>query len=124
MPTKLYALLLEDVQKDAELISEMLTNEGFQLTYDIVQTESDYVAHLNQHDYDIIFADFTLPSFNGMIALDLAKKICPDTPFICVSGTIGEDKAVELLKQGATDYVLKGRMERLVVATKRAASGS
>ena len=120
MPTKLYALLLEDVQKDAELISEMLTNEGFQLTYDIVQTESDYVAHLNQHDYDIIFADFTLPSFNGMIALDLAKKICPDTPFICVSGTIGEDKAVELLKQGATDYVLKGRMERLVVATKRA----
>jgi PAS domain S-box-containing protein len=120
MPTKLYALLLEDVQKDAELISEMLSNEGFELTYDIVQTESDYVTHLNRNDYDIIFADFTLPSFNGVIALDLAKKICPDTPFICVSGTIGEDKAVELLKQGATDYVLKGRMERLVVATKRA----
>jgi PAS domain S-box-containing protein len=120
MNGKLYALLLEDVQKDAELLKEMLIEEGFEIQIDVVDKESDYVSCLKTHNYDIIYADFTLPSFNGQEALELAKIICPYVPFICISGTIGEDRAVELLKQGATDYVLKDRMERLAFATKRA----
>lgn len=120
MNRKLYALLLEDVPKDAELLKEQLSDAGYDIRMDVVDTESAYVSCLKKHDYDIIFADFTLPSFNGKEALELAKIICPFVPFICISGTIGEDKAVELLKQGATDYVLKDRMERLPFATKRA----
>jgi PAS domain S-box-containing protein len=87
---------------------------------DVVKTEHDYVFNLKHHEYDIIFADFTLPGFNGEAALIIAKELCPTIPFICISGTIGEDRAVELLKQGATDYVLKDRMERLPFATRRA----
>lgn len=120
MNGKLYALLLEDVPRDAELLQEMLADEGFDLKVDIVDTEQAYISCLKNHDYDIIYADFTLPAFNGQEALELAKIICPYVPFICISGTIGEDRAVELLKQGATDYVLKDRMERLPFATKRA----
>jgi PAS domain S-box-containing protein len=120
MKTKLYALVLEDIRKDAELLNEILSGEGFDMEMDVVETETDFVLNLKRHNYDIIFADFTLPSFNGQAALELAKNICPNIPFICISGTIGEDRAVELLKQGATDYVLKDRMERLAMATRRA----
>lgn len=120
MKTKLYALLLEDVRLDAELLAETLENEGYDLTLDVVDNERDYTHALNSNDYDIIFADYTLPSFDGERALVLARSICPNVPFISISGTIGEDRAVELLKQGATDYVLKDRMERLGMATKRA----
>jgi PAS domain S-box-containing protein len=120
MNRKLYALLLEDVPKDAELLKEMLSDAGFDMLVDVVDTEPAYVSSIKTHNYDIIYADFTLPTFNGQEALELAKIICPYVPFICISGTIGEDRAVELLKQGATDYVLKDRMERLPFATKRA----
>ena len=120
MGTKIYALLLEDVPKDVELLQEMLTDEGFDMQLDVVETEADYVSCLKENNYNIIFADFTLPRFNGQTALEYAKKICPGTPFICISGTIGEDRAVELLKQGATDYILKDRMERLGFAVRRA----
>ena len=120
MKVRLYALLLEDVKRDAELLEEILTEEGFDLEMDLVDNEEGFVSNLKRHNYDIIFADFTLPSFNGELALELAKKLSPNVPFICISGTIGEDRAVELLKQGATDYVLKDRMERVPMATKRA----
>ena len=120
MKTKLYALLLEDVNRDAELLAETLESEGYDLTLDVVDNEKDFTHALNSNDYDIIFADYTLPSFDGERALLLAKSLCPNVPFISISGTIGEDRAVELLKQGATDYVLKDRMERLGMATKRA----
>jgi PAS domain S-box-containing protein len=120
MKRKLYALLLEDIQKDVELLTELMEDAGFDLTIDVVEEKDDFISHIQKNKYDIIFADFTLPRFTGDTALDLAKKICPDVPFICISGTIGEEKAVELLKQGATDYVLKDRMERLAFATRRA----
>jgi len=120
MKVKLYALHLEDVKRDAELLEEILKEEGFDLEMDLVDNEEGFVSNLKRHNYDIIFADFTLPSFNGQSALELAKKLSPNVPFICISGTIGEDRAVELLKQGATDYVLKDRMERVPMATKRA----
>lgn len=120
MKTNLYALLLEDVNRDAELLAETLESEGYDLTLDVVDNERDFTNALSNNDYDIIFADYTLPSFDGERALILAKSLCPNIPFISISGTIGEDRAVELLKQGATDYVLKDRMERLGMATKRA----
>ncbi len=120
MGNNIKALLLEDVRKDAELLAEMLIDKGLDLDMDVVENKADYISKLKSNTYDVIYADFTLPSFNGLEALELAKEICPEVPFICISGTIGEDKAVELLKQGATDYVLKDRMERLPFATKRA----
>lgn len=120
MKAKIHALLLEDVQKDVELLSEMLEDEGFEIELKAVDNESDYVFCLKNNKYNIIFADFTLPRFDGQRALEYAKEICPSIPFICISGTIGEDRAVELLKQGATDYVLKDRMERLGFAVRRA----
>lgn len=120
MKTKLFALLLEDINRDAELLAETLESEDYDLTLDVVDNERDFTHALNSNDYDIIFADYTLPSFDGERALLLAKRLCPNVPFISISGTIGEDRAVELLKMGATDYVLKDRMERLGMATKRA----
>ncbi len=120
MKVSLYTLLLEDVSRDAELLKEMLSDEGFNLEMDVVDNEQDFTSNLKRHNYDIIFADYTLPGFNGQKALELAQVICPNVPFIFISGTIGEDRAVELLKQGATDYVLKDRMERLPFATRRA----
>ena len=75
---------------------------------------------LRSRNYDVILADFRLPGFDAFTALRWSKEICPDVPLICVSGTIGEDTAVEVLKQGAVDYVLKDRMSRLPFAIKRA----
>ncbi|NCB96766.1 MAG: hybrid sensor histidine kinase/response regulator [Bacteroidia bacterium] len=120
MKEKLFALLLEDVPRDAELIREYLLDEGYDIKLEVVDCEKDYLEKIGGTKYDIIYADFTLPGFTGQEALSYAGKICPDTPFICISGTIGEDKAVELVKQGATDYVLKDRIERLSLVTRRA----
>ncbi|MDZ7836914.1 MAG: diguanylate cyclase [Actinomycetota bacterium] len=118
---QLKILSLEDSPLDSELIHEYL-NENFDNKVQIDNTinEKEFVAALNSTQYDIILSDFNLPSFNGFAALEYAKSICPDTPFICVSGLIGEEKAVELLKNGATDYVSKDKLERLVFAIKRA----
>lgn len=114
------ALLLEDVPKDADLLQELLLQEGFQCTMDVVSTKKAYIDCLLRGGYDIVFADFTLPGFDGRQALDLALEHASQIPFVCISGTIGEDRAVELLKQGASDYVLKDRMERLPFVTRRA----
>ena len=118
--TGLKILCLEDAPKDAELLKEMLTDSGYDVSIDIAEDEGKFTSSLKSDTYDIIFADYTLPSFNGSEALKLAKIHQPHAPFICISGTIGEDKAVELIKQGATDYVLKDRLGRLVFAVTRA----
>jgi len=120
MKEKLFALLLEDAPRDAELMREYLLDEGYDIRLEVVDCEENYLKKIGGTKYDIIYADFTLPGFTGQEALSYAVKICPDTPFICISGTIGEDKAVELVKQGATDYVLKDRIERLSLVTRRA----
>ena len=116
----LNVLFLEDVLKDAEFVNEMLKDAGFRVSMDIAKKGKEYLSFLNDRNYDIILADYTLPGFNALAALKLALELQPDVPFICVSGTIGEDKAVELLKQGATDYVLKDRLDRLPFAIRRA----
>jgi PAS domain S-box-containing protein len=118
--TLLNVLCLEDVLKDAELLNEMLVDAGYLVSMDIAKREKEYLNFLKGRNYDIILADNSLPRMDAFAALKLALELKPEIPFICVSGTIGEEKAVELLKQGATDYVLKDRLGRLTLAVQRA----
>jgi PAS domain S-box-containing protein len=112
-------LSLEDDPRDTELIQEVLEAEGLVCTLIRVDTQPGFVGSLDGN-VDLILADYTLPTFDGLSALRLAKDTCPDVPFIFVSGTLGEEVAIEALKVGATDYVLKTRLTRLVPSVLRA----
>jgi two-component system, cell cycle sensor histidine kinase and response regulator CckA len=116
----LRVLCLEDETRDAELIEELLTDSGFQVSMVRVANEIEFVAALRDRVPDIILSDYTLPGFDGAAALRRASEEQPATPFICVSGTLDDEAAVALLKNGATDYVLKDRMGRLPNAVRRA----
>jgi len=120
MKDSLRILHLEDSPKDAELIEATLAGEGLACEVALVDTREDFVAALEQGGFDLILADYGLTSFDGLSALRIAKEKCPHVPFILVSGTLGEEVAIESLKLGATDYVLKHRLSRLVSCTKRA----
>ena len=113
-------LSLEDNPKDTELIQNLLKEEGFPCDIRRVETQDEFVSALGQSVLDLILADYTLPSFDGLSALELAKRKCPNVPFIFVSGTLGEELAIEALKLGATDYVLKTRLLRIVPCVRRA----
>ncbi len=114
-------LLLEDNPVDAELVEHELKRAGFQLSVCRVETEKTFTdAIKDPSPWDVILADYSLPQFNAKRALAVAREMRPDVPFILVSGTLGEDVAVETLRQGATDFVLKGRMERLGPVVRRA----
>ncbi len=118
---KLKILCLEDSPMDAELIYEYLCeNSDYEIEMDITLKEVDFVTALKSKRYELIIFDFMLPSFNGFAALALVNTICPSTPCICVSGFIGEETVVELFKQGATDYVSKNNLRRLVFSIERA----
>ncbi|MEP0912682.1 response regulator [Leptolyngbya sp. GB1-A1] len=118
--TLLRFLLLEDSAIDADLIQAVLLEGGLDYELVQVQTRQDFIAAIAQHDFDLILADYSLPSFDGFSALKIAREQCPDIPFLFVSATLGEEVAVEMLKSGATDYVLKQRLERLVPSVQRA----
>ncbi len=120
MPRTLSILYLEDVGQDVELVTALLAGEGFDPSVAHVQSRETYLAALEKRNFELILSDYTLPSFDGITALSLAKEKCPDIPFIFVTGTLGEELAIEMLKNGATDYVLKHRLARLVPAVKRA----
>jgi signal transduction histidine kinase/PAS domain-containing protein len=120
MPQALRILSIEDDPKDADLIKDLLETEGIVCDITRVENEADFLASLTQGGIDLILADYSLPSFDGISALKLAMKACPDVPFIFVSGTLGEEVAIDALKIGATDYVLKTRLSRLVPAVQRA----
>ena len=113
-------LHLEDNATDAELIQATLEVEGVQVEVTRVEAKEDFVGALKQGRFDLILADYTLPSFDGLSALRIAQQYARDVPFVFVSGTLGEDIAIEALKMGATDYVLKTRLARLGPAVKRA----
>lgn len=117
---KLRVLVLEDSVLDYELLCEQLTDAGYDLLVKRVETEKDFRHSLLEGCYDIILSDFTLPAFNAFAALKISNELCPQVPFICVSGSIGEETAIDLLKQGAVDYVLKDRPGRVPFAVKRA----
>jgi PAS domain S-box-containing protein/putative nucleotidyltransferase with HDIG domain len=115
----LRVLCLEDSPEDAQLMCELLRGEGLDVRADVVDTRDGFCQALADHAYDLILADYRLPGFSGEDALVIANQKVPGTPFIVVSGTIGEETAVELLKQGADDCVLKDRLGRLPFAVRR-----
>src|ERR1700676_3599471 len=120
MTSPLRILYLEDDPRDAELVQETLAIDGVACQVTRVETEADFIASLEQGGFDLIFADYTLPSFDGLSALKSAHQIRPLVPFIFVSGTMDEEIAIEALKIGATDYVFKTRLSRIVPALHRA----
>ena len=120
MKSPLRILQLEDDPNDAALVLSMLETEGIVFTAVCVHNRADFVAALERGGIDLILSDFSLPAFDGFSALEIARASCPDVPFILVSGTLGEELAIDSLKRGATDYVLKQRLSRLVPAVHRA----
>ena len=120
MKRYLKILNLEDSENDAELIKSVLSARWSYCDLVRVDNRKDFIEALEQQDFDIILSDFTMPGFDGEQALALAAEKRPDVPFLFVSGTIGEDAAIEALKRGATDYVLKHRLARLIPVVDRA----
>lgn len=120
MKSPLQILHLEDDPHDAALIQSLLEAEGFACAITRVQNRVEFVAALEGGGLDLILSDFSMPAFDGLSALEIARTRCPDIPFILVSGTLGEERAIDALKCGATDYVLKQRLSRLVPAVQRA----
>jgi PAS domain S-box-containing protein len=120
MNSQLRILHLEDDSRDAELVRETLEAEGIRCQVACVESEAPFIAWLEKGGFDLIFADYTLPSFDGLSALKSAHQIRPLVPFIFVSGTLDEEIAIEALKIGATDYVFKTRLSRLAPSVRRA----
>jgi PAS domain S-box-containing protein len=116
-------LHLEDDNADAELLKVTLADGNLDSAITRVETRPEFEKALANGQFDLIISDYTLPGFDGLSALDMAVTKLPDTPFIFSSGTIGEERAIEALLRGATDYVLKDRPARLVSAIRRAVAG-
>ena len=117
IPLKL--LLVEDSEDDALLLVRGLRRNGFDVTYERVDKESDMVRALDTQDWDIVISDYNMPQFDALRALELSKNYDPDIPFIVVSGAIGEESAVALMRSGVCDYVLKHNLNRLYPAITR-----
>lgn len=113
-------LHLEDSSLDAQLVQAVLKSGQLVCQINRVQTRDEYSKALQQGGFDIILGDYNLPGYDGISALRLAQKQCPDIPFIFVTGMMGEDAAIDSLTEGAVDYVLKHKFSRLVPAVKRA----
>jgi CheY-like chemotaxis protein len=120
MKSPLQILLLEDDAHDAELIQEVLEADHFVCEVTRAQTRAEFVAGLENAGLNLILADYKLPSFDGLSALKLALDARADLPFIFISGSLGEEVAIEAVKIGATDYVVKSRLSRLVPSVQRA----
>ena len=120
MDKQLKILILEDLAADAELMEYELQKGGIAFTSKRVETREDFMNELKSSPPDLILADYKLPLFDGLAALLIVREHYSEMPFIFVSGTVGEDIAIEAIKKGATDYVLKERLHRLVTVVLRA----
>jgi two-component sensor histidine kinase len=120
MEGELKVLILEDVELDAELTEYEMRREGLNFISRIVETENDFINGLEEFQPDIILADHSLPTFDGITALKIARTKSPKIPFIFVSGKIGDENAVDMLKMGAKDYVFKNNLKKLVPSIQRA----
>src|SRR5688500_5042513 len=118
--TPLKILQIEDDSADAELITATLRSDGLDFEITRVQDEKGLIQALQQQTFDVVLADYRLPTLNGTEALRIVHSMAPDLPFILVTGTVGEETAVATLKQGATDFVLKASMGRLGPVVLRA----
>jgi len=119
MAIPLNILIVEDSQDDAELLMAEMRRAGFKPKWKRVETEPDYLTEIKKSP-DIIFSDYSMPRFSGLRAAELLRESGLDIPFILISGTLGEDAAVEAMKHGATDYLLKDRVARLGLAVEHA----
>ena len=120
MKSPLHILHLEDNPNDAALVQSTLEAAGITCATTCVQDREAFVAALEHGDIDLILSDFSLPAFDGLSATEIVRARWPELPVILVSGSLGEELAIDSLKSGATDYVLKGRLSRLVPAVRRA----
>jgi PAS domain S-box-containing protein len=116
----LRVLFIEDNPRDVKLLSHHLERAGFDLHADLVTTSDEFLTAVRSTTYDVILADYRLPGWSGMSALEALQKEGKEIPFILVTGTIGEEIAVDCIKKGATDYILKDRLGRLSFAVRRA----
>ncbi len=112
-------LLVEDNPDDAELVLRAIRKGGYNVDYTRVDTPTDLSRHLRESDWDVVLSDYAMPNFNGLTALKIVKKHNKNIPFIIVSGTIGEEMAVEAMRKGAHDYLMKDNLTRLVPAIRR-----
>lgn len=120
MRSLLRILHLEDDPNDAELAHASLEAGGIPCTIQRVETREEFVAALERGEIDLVLSDFSVPSFDGFSAIKMVQAKHPELPVILVSGTLGEEEAIDSLKNGATDYILKGRLGRLAPAVQRA----
>jgi signal transduction histidine kinase len=118
--SKLRVLMVEDNPVDVELVLLTLRKDGFDVTPDVVQTAEEFTSRILTNGYDIILADYNLPQWRGTEALEILRREKLDVPLILVTGSLGEEKAVECIKQGVTDYVLKDHLSRLSASVRRA----
>lgn len=119
MDTEIHVLMIEDSATDTVLILRELRKGGYLPVHERVETDADLISALHRRSWDIIISDFILPQFSGLRALKLVQSAAADIPFIVVSGQIGEDMAVEAMKAGAQDYVMKTNLKRLAPAVQR-----
>lgn len=120
-PKRSLAILhLEDSAADRELVRELFQAEGLVCEFQAVESRTAFEAALERGQVDLILSDYSLPGFDGMTALALAQQRRPEIPFVFISGVMGEERAIETLKNGATDYVLKQRINRIVPCVRRA----
>src|SRR5579862_8018795 len=119
---ELRVLILEDMATDAELIERALRKAGLRFRARRVDRKASFERALEEFEPDIVLSDYNLPDINGLAALKLVQEKCPDVPVIEVTGALGDEAAVELVRDGAKDYVLKDRLARLPFAVQRALS--
>ena len=119
MSKPLRILIVEDSEEDTQLLLHELRRGAYEPAFERVDTPAAMSAALDQQTWDLVVADFSMPQFNALAALELLNKRGLDLPFIIVSGTIGEETAVTAMKNGARDYIMKGNLRRLVPAVER-----
>jgi len=122
MATPLRVLIVEDSEDDAALIVRELQRGGFDVSHQRVDTATVMNTALETQEWDLVVSDYSMPGFSGEEALKILRTKSLDIPFIYVSGTLGEETAVDALKAGAQDYVVKGKLKRLVPAIDRLSS--
>lgn len=122
MPLKI--LHLEDNKRDADLVRDLLESTWPGCRISVVVTREEYLEAIKSGAFDVVLSDYQIPGFDGMEALTLVRELAPELPFVFFSGTIGEERAIDAMRAGAADYVIKDRMQRLPIAIQRAVHDS
>ena len=115
----LHVLFIEDSENDLKLLLEELHQRGYETVYERVQDKTELISALDRHPWDVVLSDYALPQFSGPDALRLLREKGLDVPFIVISGTYGEEAAVDMMKAGANDYIVKNNLSRLIPAIER-----